>query len=212
MIELQNVTILAGEFALRDVSLHVDAGTYAVLMGKTGCGKSTILESICGLRKVHSGRILIQGQDVTDWSPADRRIGYVPQDLALFPTMRVYEHIAFALRLRRWRHAEVESRVTELAHVLGINHLLPRKIHHLSGGESQRVALGRALSYKPPVLLLDEPLSALDEATREEIQDLLIRVKEETGVTTLHVTHSQSEAASLADQQLFLANGQVEIR
>ena len=211
MIDVQNVTIVSGEFALRNVSLHVGAGQYAVLMGKTGCGKSTILESVCGLRKIQSGKILIQNRDVTGWSPADRRIGYVPQDLALFPTLSVYDHIAFALKLRKRPKAEIDDRVTELARVLGIAHLLQRKIQNLSGGESQRVALGRALSYNPPVLLLDEPLSALDESTREEIQDLLIKIKQETGVTTLHVTHSQSEAVSLADVQLKLVDGEIVV-
>lgn len=209
MIELQDVTIESGDFSLRDVSLQVDAGEYAVLMGKTGCGKSTILESVCGLRAIQSGTIRIQGVDVTGWSPADRQVGYVPQDLALFPTLTVFEHLAFALRLRKQSASHIQQRVKELGQVLGIEHLLQRSVRHLSGGEAQRVALGRALSYRPPVLLLDEPLSALDEATREEIQELLLTLKAETGVTTLHVTHNQSEAAALADRQLRLEDGRV---
>lgn len=209
MIELDNVSITSGSFALKDVSLHVAAGEYAVLMGKTGCGKSTILEAICGLRKVQSGRICIQGVDITDWSPADRSIGYVPQDLALFPTMSVYDNIGFALQLRRKPKSAIRERVRSLAEVLGITSILDRRVTHLSGGESQRVALGRALSFEPPVLLLDEPLSALDESTREEIQELLIHVKNETGVTTLHVTHSKSEATALADRQLTFADGKI---
>ena len=131
----------------------------------------------------------------------------MPQDLALFPTVSVYDHLGFALQLRRTAKARIRDRVHELAAVLGIESILDRQVKHLSGGESQRVALGRALSFAPPVLLLDEPLSALDETTREEIQQLLLRVKAETGVTTLHVTHNRHEAAALADRRLFLADG-----
>lgn len=207
MIELRNVHIRAGEFELDNVSFTVKAGEYSVLMGRTGRGKTTILESICGLRRIQGGHILVHGIDVTDWPPADRAIGYVPQDLALFPTLSVSEHLKFALRLRRWPHSEIVQRVTELAGVLGIEHLLDRSITGLSGGESQRVALGRALSFRPSVLLLDEPLSALDKETREEMQTLLRTVKATTGVTTLHITHNVEEAAALADRYFQIEEG-----
>lgn len=209
MIELRDVHLRAGEFVLSDISFKVETGQYAMLMGRTGRGKTTILESICGLRSIESGAILVHGTDVTDWPPADREIGYVPQDLALFPTLTVEEHLQFALRLRRHSKKEMQERTSELADVLGINHLLQRKIQGLSGGESQRVALGRALSFRPSVLLLDEPLSALDEATRQEMQTLLRKVKETSGVTTLHVTHSSDEATALADRCIQLADGQL---
>jgi len=207
MIELCDVSIRAGDFALSQISFEVVTGQYAVLMGKTGRGKTTILEAICGLRKIDGGRILVHGTDVTNWSPADREIGYVPQDLALFPTLTVAEHLRFALRLRKYAASQIAHRTSELADVLGITHLLDRSIEGLSGGESQRVALGRALSFDPPVLLLDEPLSALDESTRHEMQTLLLKVKESTGVTTLHVTHSVEEATALADRRFQLADG-----
>ncbi len=207
MIELQGVSIHAGEFSLSDISFQVETGQYAVLMGRTGRGKTTILESICGLRSIERGAILIHGTDVTDWSPADREIGYVPQDLALFPTLTVAEHLQFALRLRGQAKEQMAARTAELAEVLGITHLLGRNVQGLSGGESQRVALGRALSFRPSVLLLDEPLSALDEATRNEMQSLLRTVKSTTGVTTLHVTHSVEEAMALADRCLQLNDG-----
>ncbi|QDV42755.1 Sulfate/thiosulfate import ATP-binding protein CysA [Stieleria neptunia] len=207
MIELDHVSIHAGEFSLSDICMQVPRGHYAVLMGRTGRGKTTILESICGLRKVTSGRILIDGVDVTTWLPGDRQIGYVPQDLALFPTLTVGQHLAFALRLRKRPQSEIDERISQLAKVLGITSLLGRKVDALSGGESQRVALGRALSFRPAVLLLDEPLSALDESTRAEMHELLKRVKETTGVTTLHVTHSNEEAEVLADQRFELHDG-----
>ncbi|MCO8122928.1 ABC transporter ATP-binding protein [Stieleria sp. TO1_6] len=204
MIELRQVAIRAGGFRLTDISFAVPRGHYAVLMGRTGRGKTTILEAICGLRKVTSGRILVGGSDVTGWLPGDRQIGYVPQDRALFPTMTVEDHLAFALRLRGRTRLAIQARVEELAEVLGITPLLYRKVRGLSGGEAQRVALGRALSFRPAVLLLDEPLSALDEETRQEMLDLLRRVKQDTGVTTLHVTHNSVEAQALADCRFVL--------
>lgn len=209
MIELQDVTIRAGQFALKQVSFRVATGQYAVLMGRTGQGKTTILEAVCGLRPISCGRIMVRGEDISNWLPADRAIGYVPQDLALFPMMTVYEHLAFALRLRKVDRKQITVRVAELAELLGITALLHRKVQGLSGGESQRVALGRALSFRPSVLLLDEPLSALDEVTRQEMQSLLRQVKASTGVTTLHVTHNLDDAAALADRRLVLDDGRV---
>ncbi len=209
MIQLSDVAVTAGDFSLQGISFHIDSGQYAVLMGQTGRGKTTILESICGLRRIASGRILVHGCDVTDASPGDREIGYVPQDLALFPTLNVRQHLEFALKLRKRPATEIASRVEELSAVLGIEHLLNRSVQGLSGGESQRVALGRALSFRPAVLLLDEPLSALDEATRLEMHELLRKVKTTSQVTTLHVTHSVEDAAALADQRLTLRDGQI---
>ncbi|QEG39238.1 ABC transporter ATP-binding protein [Roseimaritima ulvae] len=207
MIELRDVTTGAGGFRISQLSFVVPQGEYAVLMGRTGRGKTTILEAICGLRKIHHGNVLIDGIDMTDWMPGDRQIGYVPQDLALFPNLTVAQHLTFALELRGRSKNEMNERCEELGDMLGITSLLDRKVDGLSGGESQRVALGRALSFHPAVLLLDEPLSALDESTRVEMQELLRRVKTTTGVTTLHVTHSSEEAAALADRRFFLDDG-----
>jgi ABC-type sugar transport system ATPase subunit len=179
-------------------------------MGKTGSGKTTLLESLCGLKPVQGGSIRLLGQDVTRLKPAERGVGYVPQDLALFPTMTVREHLAFALLVRRWEAGHVARRVGELSELLGLGQLLERLPAGLSGGESQRVALGRALAFQPRILLLDEPLSALDEETREEMYVLLHSVQRCTGVTTLHVTHSRTEAHRLADRLLILHNGRIE--
>ncbi|MEO8268302.1 MAG: ABC transporter ATP-binding protein [Aureliella sp.] len=212
MIELCGISMQLGKFSLRDISLTVAAGQYAVLMGRTGCGKTSLLEAICGLRRVSAGAIRIASVDMTGWSPADRGIGYVPQDLALFPTLTVAEHLQFAMRLRRWTKSAIEMRTTELASVLGIEHLLDRQVQALSGGEGQRTALGRALSFRPQVLLLDEPFSALDDETRQEMFDLLKTVKQTTGVSTLHVTHNQQEADELADVRLLLIEGKIVLR
>jgi ABC-type sugar transport system ATPase subunit len=209
MVELDNVTIRSGPFTLARISFAVSTGQYAVLMGKTGEGKTTILEAICGLRKVAAGRIMLHGTDVTRLHPADRGVGYVPQDLALFPTLSVRDHLEFALRVRRANAATIKNRVNEFADLLAIGQLLDRLPRGLSGGESQRVALGRALAFHPQVLLLDEPLSALDEETRHEMYDLLKLVQRQTGVTTLHVTHSKAEARALAQRLLVLDRGAV---
>lgn len=209
MIELDALTIRSGAFLLRNVSLSIPEGTYAVLMGGTGQGKTTMLEAICGLRPVTSGRVMLDGADVTRWKTADRNVGYVPQDLALFPTMTVREHLEFALRVRRCSKAVIRSRVAELAHELGIEPLLGRRVRGLSGGEAQRVALGRALSFRPRILLLDEPLNALDEATRDRLCELLQTIQKPGGLTTLHVTHSRTEARFLAEKLFFVEAGQL---
>jgi ABC-type sugar transport system ATPase subunit len=209
MIQLRDVSIVAGSFRMSGLSLKLSAGEHVVLMGRTGRGKTTILEAICGLRAVTSGQILLGDVDVTNWDPADRRIGYLPQDLALFPTLTVREHFEFALTLQKKRRDVINSRVKEIAELLGVTELLGRSIQGLSGGESQRVALGRALSAEPPLLLLDEPLSALDDATRLEIRSLLMQVQKTTGVTILHVTHNRQDAEALADRVLVLEEGRV---
>ncbi|HEY0457339.1 MAG TPA: ABC transporter ATP-binding protein [Verrucomicrobiae bacterium] len=209
MIEARNITVRAGTFLLKNISFEIAEGSYAVLMGRTGSGKTTLLEALCGLREVEEGRIVLSGQDVTFARPANRGIGYVPQDRALFQTMTVRQNLAFALSLRKQPKPEVETRVRELAALLGIAHLLDRRPNGLSGGESQRVALGRALAAKPAFLCLDEPLSALDDETRDQMQQLLKSIQQQTGVTTLHVTHHQQEAAQMADTILLLAEGKI---
>jgi ABC-type sugar transport system ATPase subunit len=210
MIAIDNLSVSAGAFALERISFQVPQGQYAVLMGRTGSGKTTLLEAICGLKRVGHGTIRLLDRDVTHLKAAERGIGYVPQDRALFPAMTVWEHLAFALRIRRWQRPRIEARVAELADLLGLGRLLQRLPARLSGGEAQRLALGRALAFEPRVLLLDEPLSALDDETRQEMCELLRAVQTRTGVTTLHVTHNQAEATQLADRLLVLQAGAVE--
>ncbi len=208
-ILVENVTIHAGDFRLERASLNVPAGAYAMLMGQTGCGKTSLLEAIAGLKPIVSGTIRLGNTDVTQFKPAARQIGYVPQDGALFTTMNVRQHLAFALAIRSVHAAELQSRVEELAELLKIERLLERQIQGLSGGERQRVAIGRALSFRPQTLLLDEPLSALDEETRQQMYELLARVTEHEHVTTLHVTHNREEAERLGDCVFVVRDGKV---
>jgi ABC-type sugar transport system ATPase subunit len=209
MIRVEDLNISQGKFRLEDINLNVEKGKYIVMMGKTGCGKTTLLEAICGLRSVNSGKILLNNRDITQLKPAERGIGYVPQDGALFSTMTVFENMGFALKIRKWSKSNIKTRVEELGALLGINHLLNRNIYGLSGGERQRIALGRALSFKPEILCLDEPLSALDETTRYEMYDLINVLKEKTEITALHVSHSSTEAERLADDVFVFEDGKL---
>ncbi|MCC6234580.1 MAG: ABC transporter ATP-binding protein [Verrucomicrobiales bacterium] len=209
MIEVRQLHLRTGSFSLADLSFTVATGTYAVLMGRTGSGKTTLLEGLCGLRRVQSGSIRLHGRDITHLPPASRGIGFVPQEAALFPHLTVAEHLAFALRVRRWTEDAIRLRVAEVADSLRLTPLLERRPQGLSGGESQRVALGRALSFRPEILCLDEPLSALDDTTREEICSVLASIHQTSGVTVLHITHNRREADRLASQVLHLHQGSV---
>ena len=210
MIQLENLCLRNGSFELNDLSVTIANGSYGILMGRTGCGKTTILEAICGLRPyVISGTIWLNNIDVTRLKPAERGIGYVPQDSALFETMSIFDNVAFALNLRNWTEADIQKRVYELAELMGITKLLDRLPFGLSGGEAKRVALARALAASPGVLCLDEPLGALDEQTHGEICDLLIELHREIDVTILHITHSSAEANRLGETYIRLEEGQL---
>lgn len=193
-----------GGFSLDAISLDVADGEYAVLMGRTGSGKTTLLESICGLRSVSKGTIRIGDDAIHALPPGKRGIGLVPQDGALFPTMSVRDQIAFGPTVQKWKRPRIAEKIEMLADAMGIADLLQRRPFGLSGGERQRVALARALAIEPRLLCLDEPLSALDEQTREEMCALLKSLQKSIGFTALHVTHSQSEAQRLGDRVLLM--------
>lgn len=210
MISVEGLSIRQGAFALDGVSFAVPAGAYAVLMGRTGSGKTTVLEAVAGLRSPAAGRVVLGGRDVTALPPAARDVGYVPQDAVLFKTMTVRANLAFALNVRHAPGPEIDARVAELADQLGVSHLLGRRAVGLSGGEAQRVALGRALAFRPAVLLLDEPLNAVDEDTRDKLGAFLARLRERHAMTVLHVTHNRAEADALADVVLRFEGGRIE--
>jgi molybdate/tungstate transport system ATP-binding protein len=209
VISVEQLGLSQGAFHLAGVAFAVPKGMYAVLMGATGSGKTTLLEAIAGLRPVRAGRILLDGRDVTGLSPAARGLGYVPQDNTLFRTRTVFRNLSFALELRDTPHAEIDRRVSEMAGWLRIEPLLDRYPAGLSGGEAQRVALGRALIFKPPLLLLDEPLSSLDDDTRSQLVEILQALRQRREVTVLHITHNRAEAESLADLRFHLASGTI---
>ena len=210
MISLRHITVQAGGFQLRDLSMEIPTGSHTALMGRTGSGKTTLLEGICGLRSVRSGSIWVGDREVTNLLPGQRGIGLVPQDGALFDYLTVRQHLEFALEVRGWAPERRETRSQELAEWLGLTSLMDRLPAGMSGGERQRVALGRALAFHPPVLCLDEPLSALDDQTRGEIVAVLTEIRNRTGITILHITHNRSEAERLADRILHLRDGRLE--
>ena len=210
MISLRHITVQAGSFHLRDLSMEIPTGSHTALMGRTGSGKTTLLEGICGLRSVRSGSIWVGDREVTNLLPGQRGIGLVPQDGALFDHLTVRQHLEFALEVRGWAPERRETRSQELAEWLGLTSLMDRLPAGMSGGERQRVALGRALAFHPPVLCLDEPLSALDDQTRGEIVAVLTEIRNRTGITILHITHNRSEAERLADRILHLRDGRLE--
>ena len=209
MLRLENVSVRLGGFRLRRVSLEVSNGEYVVLLGPTGTGKTVLLETIAGLHKPYEGRIFLNDRDATPLPPESRKLGVVYQDYALFPHLTVFGNIAFGLRLSAGQGGPIRDRVNETARFLEIDHLLGRRPLNLSGGERQRVALARALVLKPHLLLLDEPLSALDRLTRDRLKRELRRIHRKLGVPILHITHDLSEAFYLADKLVVIRDGAV---
>lgn len=209
MIEVKNAHKSLGEFSLRGVELRIESGAYCVILGPTGAGKTVLLECIAGLHRLEQGEVWLEGKNVTAVAPELRRVGYVPQDYVLFPHLNLRRNLGFSLALQRVPLEEIERRTTQLAELLNIAHLLDRKPRTLSGGEQQRGALARALAPQPTVLLLDEPLSALDEGTRAELTPELSRICRELGTTIVHVCHNFDEAIELADNVGIMHQGRI---
>jgi ABC-type Fe3+/spermidine/putrescine transport system ATPase subunit len=209
VIELRGLRVSFGEFALRDISLRIGKGEYWVILGPSGCGKSVLMQTIAGFFAPERGQILVGGRDVTSLAPERRRMGLVFQQAALFPHKSVRENIAYGLRARRASAEERDRTVGDLVERLGLPGILGRPVPTLSGGEAQRVAVARALAIRPDLLLLDEPMSALDHNTRLELQAELARIHRELGLTTLHVTHSREEAAALGDHIAIMLGGRI---
>jgi sn-glycerol 3-phosphate transport system ATP-binding protein len=196
--------------ALEDISLDIPSGSFCVLLGPSGCGKSTTLRIVAGLESASSGRVLIDGEDVTTLPPARRGIAMVFQNYALFPHLSVAQNIGFGLSVRKVPRDEAARRLDETSQLLGLSSLLDRKPSQLSGGQQQRVALGRALVAQAKVCLMDEPLSNLDARLRQEMRTELRQLQQRLGLTVVYVTHDQAEAMSMADQVVLLNKGRIE--
>ncbi len=209
-LRLEGLRIELPGFSVGPLDLCVEKGEFFVILGPTGAGKSLILEAIAGLVFVSSGRIVLDGEDITDLPPEKRGISIVYQDLALFPHMSVRDNISYGAKVRGIPKGDRERRLLELSRFLSIEHLLDRDPLTLSGGEAQRVAIARALMVEPSLLLLDEPLSSIDQKMREDLGNWLKRVNKKTGVTVIMVTHDIKEALVLSDRVAVLNNGQLE--
>src|ERR687887_1539977 len=199
-----------GPRAVDDVDLEIGDGEFMVLVGPSGCGKSTLLRMIAGLEAVSSGTIRIGDREVTELTPRSRDVAMVFQNYALYPHMRVWDNLAFALKLRRTPKLAMREQVGEVAGVLGLRELLDRKPGALSGGQRQRVAIGRAMVREPAAYLMDEPLSNLDAKLRVGMRAELARLHDRLGVTTVYVTHDQVEAMTLGDRVAVLRDGRIQ--
>jgi molybdate/tungstate transport system ATP-binding protein len=208
MLILKNISKRLGDFHLKDISLSIPEGTYYVLLGRSGSGKTQLLELIAGLTKPDSGEIRLNGEDITGTRIQERGIGLVFQDYAVFPNMSVYENIAYSLTSRRPKSDQIRERVLKIASDLNISELLGRNTHNLSGGELQRVALARTLITSPKLLLLDEPMASVDASLKDDIKRLLRKLNR-SGLTIIHVTHDYREAVSLASKVGVLHNGRI---
>lgn len=196
--------------AVKDVSFEVKEGEFMVLLGPSGSGKTTTLRCIAGLEEVDGGKVFIEGKLVNDLPPSERDVAMVFQSYALYPYMTVYDNIAFPLRVKKASKQEVDARVKEVAELLHISHLLTRKPKQLSGGEQQRVALGRAIVRRPKVFLMDEPLSNLDAKLRVYMRAELKRLQKELKIKTIYVTHDQAEAMTMADKVAVFKDGEIQ--
>ena len=209
MIAVRGLSLRAGSFEVRGVSLDVADGEYFVLLGANGSGKTLLLRCLCGLVRASEGRIEIDGRDVTRAEPRLRAIGYVPQDYGLFPHLDVAGNVTVPLRARGVRRRAALERLAPLVANLGLEGLLGRVPANLSGGERQKVALARALAFRPRLLLLDEPVSALDGPTRTEVLAELRRVQREYALATVHVCHAIDEARAVADRAGVMVGGRL---
>ena len=210
-IGLENVTKVFSDdvVALDDVSLEIADGEFIALVGPSGCGKSTLLRSLAGLEEVTSGRITIDGRDVTDLAPRHRDVAMVFQSYALYPHMSVRQNLGYGLRVRRTPKRETARRVEEVAELLGLTALLERRPAQLSGGQRQRVAMGRAIVRQPKAFLMDEPLSNLDAKLRVGMRASLSRLHARLGATTVYVTHDQVEAMTLGQRVAVMHDGRI---
>jgi len=209
-LSIRNLTKRYGNLtALENFSLEIDSGEFMVLLGPSGCGKTTVLRCIAGLTDISSGEIYIGNEIVNKLPPKDRDVAMVFQNYSLYPHMNIYDNIAFPLKMRKTDKNQINDRVQEIASLLNINNLLKRRPKEISGGQMQRVALGRALVREPKVFLMDEPLSNLDAKLRTEMRIEIKKLQKKVAITTLYITHDQAEAMSMADNVAIMEAGKM---
>jgi putative spermidine/putrescine transport system ATP-binding protein len=210
-LELQKLHKKFGEFtAIHKLDIALEPGEFLSLLGPSGCGKTTALRIVAGFERPTTGRIVVEGKDLTNVPPNHRDMGMVFQAYSLFPNMNAEDNVEFGLRVRRQGRDQRRKRVDELLELVGLSAAAKRYPHQLSGGMQQRVALARALAIEPRVLLLDEPLSALDAKVRVQLREEIRRLQTQLGITTLYVTHDQEEALSISDRVAVLSHGRIE--
>src|SRR5258708_4128145 len=210
-LELRGIAKNFGDFvALEGVDLSIERGEFVAIMGPSGCGKTTLLRIVAGLESMSSGRLFLRGQDISALPVHKRSTRLVWQNFALFPHLNVRQNIAFGLTLGRHDNAAVRAKVDEVAELVQLGKFLDRRVSQLSGGQKQRVAIARALVPEPEILLLDEPLSALDAHLRIRMQSEMKRLQQRLGLSFLYVTHNQSEAFSMADRVVVMNKGRIE--
>ena len=212
MVKFENVEIRYGDFvAINDLNLEIKEGEFFTFLGPSGCGKTTSLRALVGFITPSKGKVIVAGKDVTNLPVENRNIGMVFQSYALFPTMTVYENIAFGMKVKKLPKAEIDRKIREVAKKIKItDEQLQKNVSELSGGQQQRVALARAIVLEPKILCLDEPLSNLDAKLRIDMRLELKRLQKELGITTLYVTRDQEEALTLSDRIAVFNNGYIE--
>jgi spermidine/putrescine transport system ATP-binding protein len=211
ILEIQNVSKQFDDHLIvNNISLSIEKGEFFTLLGPSGCGKTTLLRMIAGLNIPDSGKIILEGQDITTMPPEDRPLHTIFQSYALFPHMTVFENVAFPLKMANWDKAKIQLQVEELLDDVQLTKFAKRYPHELSGGQRQRVAIARSLVDRPKLLLLDEPLSALDATLREHMHIELVKLQEETGITFVYVTHDQQEAMALSSRMAVMNFGEIE--
>lgn len=210
-VSLENLVRTYGKVrALDGLTLSIEPGEFVAFLGPSGCGKTTALRVLAGFEQPDSGRVIVDGKDVSNVSAQKRDMGMVFQSYSLFPNMSVLDNVAFGLRMRRQSAAQRRTKANELLELVGLGDQAVKYPHQLSGGQQQRVALARALAIEPRVLLLDEPLSALDAKVRAELRDQIRSLQQRLAITTVFVTHDQEEALSMADRVCVMSNGHLE--